>query len=165
MSRRNCRWYRVWRSAVSLARGVEGVRLDSRNPRPRGQCRQCADGRDPALPQAPDLMARDMGDAGEVIGHRPTRLATARPATDATVITPLRGRDLGWLLRECLQSPLSDRMVVNKIGYPQRHPLVVSQLHVHLGRRTALLAADESRITRELDDVLGLGSTGQFGVE
>ena len=56
-------------------------------------------------------------------------------------------------------------MVVNKIGYPQRHPLVVSQLHVHLGRRTALLAADESRITRELDDVLGLGSTGQFGVE
>ena len=100
-----------------------------------------------------------------MIGCFPIRLAATRPAAGATVTAWLPGRNLWWSVRECLQSPLRDRVVVNKVGYPQRHPVIVSQLHVHFGRRAALLSPDQSGIARELDHMLGFGPSGQLGVE
>src|SRR6185437_4402220 len=109
-----------------MPEAIEGVRLDSGNSRPRGQCRKRADGRDPVLPQTPDLITGNIGDERQMIGCFPISLAAIRPATGAAVTAWLRGRNLRWLVRECLQSQLRDRVVVNKVGYPQRHLFVVS---------------------------------------
>jgi hypothetical protein len=58
-----------------MSKSIEGVRLDARNSGRCGQCRKPADGRDPFLPQPPDLVPRDIGDESDVIDCLPVRLA------------------------------------------------------------------------------------------